>query len=141
MVNNVTIQGRLTRDPMQRSAKDGTVIASFRFAHNVYRNGEWHAFFMNGVLFGKPAENFLKGCKKGDSFILEGALIDSSHKNKDGYDVNEVAVKGTKYTYLGREAEKTSTDQYKDEAASADPAAQAVEDNVINNLNEDDLPF
>ena len=59
MINNVTLVGRLTKDPDLRYTASGTAVATFTLAVNrnfTNQNGNREADFINCVIWRKQAE-------------------------------------------------------------------------------------
>ncbi|HCR4860899.1 TPA: single-stranded DNA-binding protein, partial [Enterococcus faecium] len=74
MINNVTLVGRLTKDPDLRYTASGTAVATFTLAVNrnfTNQNGNREADFINCVIWRKPAETMATLAKKG---ILIGVV-------------------------------------------------------------------
>ncbi|HAQ1466880.1 TPA: single-stranded DNA-binding protein, partial [Enterococcus faecium] len=68
MINNVTLVGRLTKDPDLRYTASGTAVATFTLAVNrnfTNQNGNREADFINCVIWRKPAETMATLAKKG----------------------------------------------------------------------------
>ncbi len=67
MINNVTLVGRLTKDPDLRYTASGTAVATFTLAVNrnfTNQNGNREADFINCVIWRKPAETMATLAKK-----------------------------------------------------------------------------
>ncbi len=67
MINNVTLVGRLTKDPDLRYTASGTAVATFSLAVNrnfTNQNGNREADFINCVIWRKPAETMATLAKK-----------------------------------------------------------------------------
>ena len=77
-INIVTIIGRLTGDPQQRTTNENKAVCSFSIAVNrVYGNGEQkkeEVSYFNCVIFNKLAEVALKYLQKGNRVALCGRL-------------------------------------------------------------------
>ena len=85
-MNNVTLIGRLTRDPEVRYTDGNMAIARFSIAINrgKDKNGEDRgADFPNIVAFGKTAENCEKHLVKGRQVAIQGHIQTGSYE-KDG---------------------------------------------------------
>lgn len=83
-MNNVTLMGRLTRDP---EVRDGaTKIGKLNLAvdRRFKKEGEASADFINCVAFGKTAEFVEKYLHKGTKIALVGHIQTGSYTNKDG---------------------------------------------------------
>ena len=67
MINNVTLVGRLTRDPELRYTPSNIAITTFNMAVNRnFKNqaGEREADFINCMIWRQQAENFASWVKK-----------------------------------------------------------------------------
>ena len=77
MINNVTLVGRLTKDPDLRYTASGTAVATFTLAVNrnfTNQNGNREADFVNCVIWRKPAETMATLAKKGSTLINRPAV-------------------------------------------------------------------
>lgn len=82
-MNNVTLMGRLTRDPDVRYNNENMAIARYTLA--VDRRGKkQEADFISCVAFGKSGEFIEKYCKKGTKLVVRGRIQTGSYTNKDG---------------------------------------------------------
>ena len=79
-INNVSLTGRLTRDPELRVTAGGTQLLSFTLAFSTsVRNrqtGEWdeRGNFIDCTMFGKRAEALLNFLAKGQKVAIAGKL-------------------------------------------------------------------
>lgn len=79
-INNVSLTGRLTRDPELRVTAGGTQLLSFTLAFNTsVRNrqtGEWdeRGNYIDCTMFGKRAEALLNFLAKGQKVAIAGKL-------------------------------------------------------------------
>ena len=74
-MNNVTLVGRLTKDPELRTISTGNTTCSFTVAVSrqfTNANGERETDFINCVIWGKQAENLCKFCTKGSLVGVTG---------------------------------------------------------------------
>lgn len=97
MINNVTLIGRLTRDPDLRYTNSGTAVASFSVAvDRQFRNanGDRDADFINCVIWRKAAENFANFTHKGSLVGIDGRIQTRNYENQQGQRVyvTEVVV-------------------------------------------------
>ena len=85
-MNNVSLVGRLTRDPETRYAQNGTAVTKFSIAvdRRFKKEGEQTADFINCVAFGKTGEFVEKYFVKGKKIALTGRIQTGSYTNKDG---------------------------------------------------------
>lgn len=97
MINNVTLVGRLTKDPDLRYTANGTATATFTLAVNrnfTSQNGEREADFINCVIWRKSAENLANFAKKGSLIGVTGRIQTRNYENQQGQKiyVTEVVV-------------------------------------------------
>ena len=87
MINQVTLVGRLTRDPELRLTTEGTSVTSVTLAVNrSFRNqqGEVDADFVQCTLWKKVAENTVQYCRKGSLVGVTGRIHTRSYDNQEG---------------------------------------------------------
>lgn len=82
-MNNVTLIGRLTKDPEVRYTADQTAIAKFTVAVDRFGK-EKQADFIPVTVFGKQAENCEKYLVKGRKVAIQGRIQTGSYENKEG---------------------------------------------------------
>ena len=92
MLNNVSLMGRLTRDPELRHTQSGTPVASFTLACNrdFVKEGQSEADFIDIVAWQKSAEFASKYFRKGQLVAVQGRIQSRKWTDKDGN--NRVAV-------------------------------------------------
>ena len=82
-MNNVSITGRLTRDPELRALADNKSICKLRLAvERMGRNND--TGYIDVTCFGKPAEAAAKVLKQGWLVAVEGRLQYGEWQTKDG---------------------------------------------------------
>ena len=87
MLNNCTIQGRLTRDPELRYTASNTPVASFTLAVDRSRknaNGEYDTDFIGCTAFGKTAEFVKNWFAKGMMAIVVGRIQSRNWEDRNG---------------------------------------------------------
>lgn len=87
MINNLTLVGRLTKDPELRYLPNGTPSATFTLAVNrsfTNSQGERETDFINCVIFRKQAENVANYLKKGSLAGLTGRIQTRNYENGEG---------------------------------------------------------
>ncbi|OLS41135.1 single-stranded DNA-binding protein [Bacillus sp. MRMR6] len=87
MINQVTLVGRLTKDPELRVTTDGTPVSHVTLAVNRHfrnQNGEVDADFVQCTLWKKAAENTAQYCRKGALVGITGRLQTRQYDNKEG---------------------------------------------------------
>ncbi len=84
-VNNVTLIGRLTADPMLKYLPSGSAVVEFSIANNYYvstKNANEVNYF-DVVAFGKTAETISKYLTKGKQIAINGSLRQDRWQDKD----------------------------------------------------------
>ena len=87
MINNVTLVGRLVKDPDLKYTSNGTATATFTLAVNrnfKNQNGEREADFINCVAWRSSAEYLVNFSKKGDLIGLQGRIQTRNYENQQG---------------------------------------------------------
>lgn len=90
MINNVTLVGRLTKDPELKYTGSGTAVATFTLAVNrnfTNASGEREADFVNCVIWRKPAETLANYAKKGTLIGVVGRIQTRNYENQQGQKV------------------------------------------------------
>lgn len=147
-MNNVTLVGRLVRDPEIRytNGDQGTEIASFTLAvdRRFKREGQPTADFINCKAFSKTAEIIEKYCSKGKQIGVIGEIQTGSYTNKEGKKVYTTDVVVNQLQLLGSANEQPAkTTQHAQEPAPApEPQQTALTASDFNEYEgDDDLPF
>ena len=102
-MNNVSLVGRLTKDPELRTISSGNTTCSFTVAVNrqfTNANGEREADFINCVVWGKQAENLCKYCTKGSQIAVTGRIQTRNYDGQDGRKVYVTEVVATNISFL-----------------------------------------
>ncbi len=103
-MNNVSLVGRLVRDPELRTVSTGNTTCSFSVAVNrqfTNANGERETDFINCVIWGKQAENLAKYCTKGSLIGVTGRIQTRNYDGQDGKKVYVTEVAANNITFLG----------------------------------------
>lgn len=129
-MNNVSLVGRLTRDPEIKTTNSGSTYARFSIA--VDRRGkDAGTDFINIVAFGKTSEFIERYFRKGQRIGINGRIQTGSYEGKDGKKV---------YTF-DVIAENVEFVESKSASSSATPANADGFVNVPDDLEDDGLPF
>jgi single-strand DNA-binding protein len=110
MINQVTIVGRLTRDPELRKTGEGLSVTSITLAvSRQFRNqhGEIEADFVQCTLWKKAAENTAQYCRKGSIVGITGRLHSRHYDNKEGKRVYVTEVVAESIQFLGAKPNST----------------------------------
>ncbi len=134
-MNNISLIGRLTKDPELRKTADGTAVCSFSLA--VRRgfknaNGEYDADFINCSAWRNTAEFVSKYFKKGQQVGICGQIRTSKWDDNGTtrYSTNVVAEK---VDFVGKNSGTNEANSSANNDIGGLPLPPAVDD--------DDLPF
>lgn len=144
-MNNVSLVGRLVRDPEVRYGQNESVsVAKFSLAveRKWKRDGEPTVDFINCTVFGKSAEFTEKYFRKGMRVAIIGRIQTGSYKNKDGQTVftTEIIVESQEIAQSKSESNESSTASNAE--AGKSPYGSSGDDFMsIPEGAEDELPF
>lgn len=131
-MNNVSLVGRLTRDPEIKTTNSGSTYARFSIA--VDRRGkDAGTDFINIVAFGKTSEFIERYFRKGQRIGINGRIQTGSYEGKDGKKVYTFDVIAENVEFVESKSASAS--------ASATPANADGFVNVPDGLEDDGLPF
>lgn len=116
MINQVTLVGRLTRDPELKFTPEGKAVSNVTLAvERHYKNpsGEVDADFVNCTLWGKTAENTAQYCKKGSVIGVTGRIQTRNYENQERRRVyvTEVIAEGVRFLSSKPSREPAGTQQ------------------------------
>lgn len=99
MVNNMVLQGRLTKDPELRHTGSGVAVVSFTVAWSEKYGDKETGLFLPCVAWRGTAEHVSRYYKKGMEVVVEGNLITRSYEDKHGNtrEVTELSVNRTHF--------------------------------------------
>ena len=95
--NQISIEGRLTRQPELSKSAKGVIYCRFSIAYNQARKNKesnsWEniAHYFNCVTFNKLAENVCNYAK-GDAVTLSGILQYNAYEDKEGFRRHDVSI-------------------------------------------------
>lgn len=104
MINQVTLVGRLTKDPELRYTMEGRAVLNITLALNRHyknANGEYDADFVLCTLWNKTAENTAKYCSKGSIIGIIGKIQTRNYENQDGKRVYVTEVVADSVKFMG----------------------------------------
>lgn len=112
MINNITLVGRLTKDPELKYTPSGVAVANFTLAVNrkfSNQQGEKETDFINCVVWRKQAENAANFLKKGHLAGVEGSLQTRNYEGQDGKRVyvSEVIADSVQFLEPKRDSQPT----------------------------------
>ncbi|NMP59799.1 single-stranded DNA-binding protein [Enterococcus mundtii] len=139
MINNVTLVGRLTKDPDLRYTSSGKAVAGFTLAVNrrfTNQAGQREADYIQCVIWGKSAETLANYAKKGTLIGIVGRLQSRSYENNEQQRVyvTEVVVETFQFLESKTANEQRQNNQQND---NSDPNFEGA----AIDISDDDLPF
>lgn len=153
-MNNVSLVGRLTKDPELRTIPSGSVTTSVTVAINrpfANQAGERIADFISVSVWNRQAENLAKYCKKGSLIGVTGRIQTRSYDSPDGTRKYVTEVLAENIQFLSSK-NNNSSGQYNPEPSYNSGNTNQVETTDISEdpfkdfgsevvLSDDDLPF
>jgi single-strand DNA-binding protein len=118
MINQVTLVGRLTKDPDLKSTTEGTPVTQVTLAVNRNfrnHNGEIDADFIQCTLWRKAAENTAQYCRRGSVVGITGRLQTRHYDNREGKKIYVTEVVAESIRFLSSKPSANVTEQEKKE--------------------------
>ena len=96
-INNLTIIGRLTREPELKSTNNGKYLCRFSIANQKSKD---QANFFDCVAWEKTAEMVAQYCKKGTRVAITGSISQETWDDKDGQKRSKVVIVASRVQFL-----------------------------------------
>lgn len=155
MINNVTLVGRLTKDPELRYTPNGVPNATFTLAVNrnfTNQNGEKETDFINVVVWRRPAENCANFLGKGLLTGVTGRIQTRNYEGQDGKRVYVTEVLAESVQFLEPKKEGTTSQNNQSNTNGAGvgqtpntgqntPPHDPFSNSGQIDISDDDLPF
>ncbi len=111
-LNEVTLAGNLTKDPIARQTTNGTPVVNFSVASNRrYRDSKdmWQedVCYVGVVAWNKLAESCKDKLKKGSAVLVEGELQSRTFKTEKGDSKTIVEIKARRIQFLNKKVAYT----------------------------------
>ncbi|MDT2990063.1 single-stranded DNA-binding protein [Enterococcus casseliflavus] len=142
MINNLTLVGRLTKDPDLKYTGNGTAVATFTLAVNrnfTNQSGEREADFINCVIWRKPAETLANYAKKGVLIGVTGRIQTRSYDNQQGQKVYVTEVIADNFQLL--ESKKADSSQNTQGSGVSNSQTNNYTRSQPNRNNDESDPF
>lgn len=143
MINTVVLQGRMTKDPEQRTTPSGTPVCSFSIACDrsyVKAGAERKTDFFNIVAWYKTAEFVARNFRKGQMIGVTGHLQMNEYVDHDGNNRKVVDVYADSVDFMGDRSQPRA--EVEPTPAPVEPAAPTQETFDAFDIDDaDDLPF
>lgn len=131
MINQVTLVGRLTKDPELKITAEGVSVANVTLAvSRNFRNqkGEIDTDFVQCTLWRKMAENLAQYCRKGSLIGIIGRIQTRSYENQEGRRTYVTEVVAETVKFLGGRRESFSPEEGADGKSNA--SSRFTEDGI-----------
>lgn len=139
MINNVSLTGRLTKDPDLRYAQSGTAFASATIAVErsfTNRDGQRDSDFIRLRASGKRAETFANYFHKGSLLGVEGEIRTGSYeKNGQTVYTTDVDVRNLTFLESKKDSQQGQQGQGQQSRGPFQDSGQTID------ISDDDLPF
>lgn len=139
MINNVTLVGRLTREPELRYTSSNTAVCTFTLAVNRrFKNaaGEREADFINCVIWKQSAENLSQWVRKGNLLGITGSIQTRNYENSQGQRVYVTEVIAEQFQLL-----ESRQDGQQQAPQQSKPQSDPFAGSQAMDIDDDDLPF
>lgn len=143
MLNTISLQGNLTRDPELRFTPAGKAVLSFGLAWNQKRGDTDKVIFFDVAMFGDTAETLSKLITKGQQVIVEGQMDEDQWNDKDtGKKRTHKKIIANRLHFCGPKRDRATPPQRERPTTADIPAREAAPaSDTTPAVNEDDVPF
>lgn len=131
-MNQVSLHGRLTKDPDIRTAKSGKLVARFFLAvgsTSKDAQGNFTTDFIPCVMFGKKAETARTYLRKGSEIAASGMIHTGKYAGQDGKNRYTFDVWINDFDFCGKKTD-----------SNAEPLPPAAAE-IGQQIQDDDIPF
>jgi single-strand DNA-binding protein len=130
-MNNLTVSGRLGRDPELRSTRSGDSVCSFSLAVNRFKKDDPPIWFDVSV-WGKQGENVSRYLSKGSEVVVAGEVDSREYEKRDGSTGFSLTINARQVTFVGG---KSDGGGQRESAPAQAPASSG------GGYDDDDIPF
>lgn len=134
MLNRMTLQGRLTRDPEYRQTQNGTAVASFTVAWSEKYKETERKLFLPCVAWGNNALFVCQYFVKGSEIVVEGGLTSRKWQDQNGNNRESIELTVERMHFAGSKT---------DSAPMPEPTGNPIKtpDGFAPASEDDALPF
>ena len=129
-MNNVTLSGRLTKDPECKEFDGGKAVCDFTIAVNGYKKED--TLYIKVKAWDARARSCSKYCSKGSLINVVGALRENAWKDKEGNTRKEFYILASDIEFVQKPQEEAK--QKTESISQSEPTPVASEE-----INEEDL--
>lgn len=136
-MNNVTLSGRLTKDPECKEFEGGKAVCDFTIAVNGYKKED--TIYVKVKSWDNRARSCSKYCKKGSLINVCGSLRENSWKDKEGNAKKELYILASDIEFVQKPQEESSKPK-ENRIPNAEPSPVQVSEEASNEQLEE-VPF
>lgn len=137
-MNNVTLSGRLTKDPECKEFEGGKAVCDFTIAVNGYKKED--TLYIKVKSWDGRARSCSKYCKKGSLINVCGALRENTWKDKEGNNRRELYVLASDVEFVQKPQEESSQPQQQ-EVKSQHTEPNSVSAQEVSEEDLEAVPF
>lgn len=133
-MNNVNLQGRITKDIELKHTGSGTAVASFSIAvDRPFKNaqGERETDFINIVAWRKTAELISNHFNKGDGIIIQGRIQVRNYQNNEGKKVYVTEVVADNFTFPIQNKQQNNQSRKQSETPFEEDSSVDIDDSML----------
>lgn len=133
-MNNVNLQGRITRDIELKYTGSGTAVTSFSIAvDRPFKNaqGERETDFINIVAWRKTAELISNHFNKGDGIIIQGRIQVRDYQNNEGRKVYVTEVVADNFTFPIQNKQQNNQSRKQNETPFEEDSSLDIDDSML----------
>jgi len=140
-MNNVSVSGRLVRDPECKEFEDGKAVCDFTLAVNGYRKED--TVFVKIKAWAARAKSCAKFCKKGSLVNIAGSLRGNSWTAKDGSKKREIFILASDVEFVQLSSDESNESSETPNKQTATPESRPLDAGVTPPTDEEleTVPF
>ena len=138
-MNNVSVSGRLVRDPDCKEFDDGKTVCDFTIAVNGYRKED--TVFVKIKAWAARAKSCAKFCTKGSLVNVCGSLRGNSWTGKDGQKKREIYILASDVEFVQLSTEEPPSQSTGDPTDSQLPPRSITEEPQPTEQELETVPF
>jgi single-strand DNA-binding protein len=139
-MNNISISGRLVRDPECKEVGDSKTVCDFTLAVNGYRKNQDDTVFIKVKAWDSRAKSCQKFCTKGSLVNISGSLRSNSWQAKDGSNRKEIYVLASDIEFVQSSRDDSASKSENQSSELSSPKPVSSED-IVSEEDLETVPF
>lgn len=125
-MNNITVLGRIGREPELKHTASGTAILNFPIADSKKVQGNEITTWFDCSIFGTRAEKLQQYIRKGEQITVSGSIELQKWTGQDGVEKSKIALNVSDVGFVSGQSQQQSRQQYQQQTQGfAQPQQQA----------------